>query len=87
MRLSLADALFCALMVGAGEVYFLADAVRLGATPLEQALVITIPLCVGTLGPLVSLALLGRFRRRKAVVVTGATAQALVLFSIVLRDT
>ncbi|MFZ1864024.1 MAG: MFS transporter [Polyangiales bacterium] len=86
MRLSLADALFYALMVGAGEVYFLADAVRLGATPLEQALVITVPLCVGTLGPLLSLALLGRFRRRKAVVVTAATAQALVLFSIVLCD-
>jgi MFS family permease len=86
MRLSLADALFYALMVGAGEVYFLADAVRLGATSLEQALVITVPLCVGTLGPLTSLALLGRFQRRKAVVVTAATAQALVLFSIVLCD-
>lgn len=86
MRLSLADALFYALMLGAGEVYFLADAVRLGATALEQALVITVPLCVGTLGPLTSLALLGRFRRRKAVVVSAAAAQAWVLFSIVLSD-
>jgi len=86
MRLSLADALFYALMVGSGEVYFLADAVRLGATPLEQALVITVPLCVGPLGPLVSLSLLGRFRRRKVVVVTAASAQALVLFTIVFTD-
>lgn len=86
MRISLADALFYALMVGAGEVYFLADAVRLGATALEQALVLTVPLCVGTLGPLASLALLARFRRRKAVVVTAATAQALVLFAIVATD-
>jgi len=59
MRFSLADALFYALMVGSGEVYFLADAVRLGATALEQALVITLPLCVGTLGPLLALGLLG----------------------------
>jgi len=73
-------------MVGSGEVYFLADAVRLGATALEQALVITLPLCVGTLGPLVSLTLLGRFRRRKAVVVSAATVQALILFSIVFAD-
>lgn len=87
MRLSLADALFYALMVGAGEVYFLADAVRLGATSVEQALVITLPLCVGTLGPLLSLALLGRFRRRKAVVVSAATLQALTLFTIVFTDT
>lgn len=87
MRLSLADALFYALMVGAGEVYFLADAVRLGATSVEQALVITLPLCVGTLGPLLSLGLLGRFRRRKAVVVSAATLQALTLFTIVFTDT
>jgi MFS family permease len=86
MRLSLADALFYALMVGAGEVYFLADAVRLGASSLEQALVITLPLCVGTLGPLLSLGLLGRFHRRKAVVVSAAIMQALVLFTIVLSD-
>ncbi|MGB5695187.1 MAG: MFS transporter [Polyangiales bacterium] len=86
LRLSLADALFYALMVGAGEVYFLADAVRLGATSLEQALVITLPLCVGTLGPLMSLAVLGRFHRRKALVVTAATVQALILFSIVSTD-
>lgn len=86
MRLSLADALFHALMVGAGEVYFLADAVRLGATTLEQALVVTVPLCVGTVGPLISLALIGRLHRRKVVVVASATAQALVLFGIVVSD-
>lgn len=86
MRLSLAEALFYALMVGAGEVYFLADAVRLGATALEQALVITVPLCVGPIGPLASLAILGRFRRRKSVVVGAVAAQALVLFSIVISD-
>ena len=86
MRLSLADALFYALMVGAGEVYFLADAVRLGATPLQQALVITVPLFIGTLGPLMALAFLGRFRRRKPVVVSAAAAQALTLLSIVAID-
>ena len=86
MRLSLADGLFYALMVGAGEVYFLADAVRLGATPLQQALVITLPLCVGTAGPLLSLALLGRFGRRKPIVVTAALLQAITLLSIVVVD-
>jgi len=42
---------------------------------------------VGTLGPLMALGLLGRFRRRKAVVVSAATLQALILFTIVLTDT
>ena len=86
MRLSLADGLFYALMVGAGEVYFLADAVRLGATPLQQALVITLPVCVGTVGPMLSLGLLGRFGRRKPIVVTAASLQAGTLLSIVVVD-
>jgi MFS family permease len=86
MRLSLADALFYALMVGAGEVYFLADAVRLGATPLQQALVITLPLFVGTVGPLMALGFLGRFHRRKPIVVSAASAQALTLATIVVVD-
>ena len=47
-----------ALMVGCGETYFLANAVRLGASPLQQGLVVTLPLCVGAGGAVLSIAML-----------------------------
>lgn len=86
MKLSLADGVFYALMVGCGEVYFLADAVRLGASPLEQGLVITLPLCVGAAGPLLALAILARWRRRKPVVIVGAALQAASLGLAAIAD-
>ncbi|MDA0205644.1 MAG: MFS transporter [Acidobacteria bacterium] len=86
MRLSLFDAVFFAGMVGAAELYFLAQSVRLGATYVEQALVLTLPLCVGAIGPWLALAVTAKRWRRKQVVVTGACGQAAVLATIVLAD-
>jgi MFS family permease len=86
MTLALIDVVFHAIMVGFGEVYFLADAVRLGATPLQQALVGTLPLCVGALGPMITLFALGRFGRRKPIVLAAAGIQIASLSAITSAD-
>jgi len=85
MRLSLVEGALYALMVGFGETYFLADAVRLGATRLEQGLVVTLPLCAGALGSLASLALLARVRTRKRIVVASTLVQVAILVALALR--
>jgi MFS family permease len=86
MVLALIDVVFHAIMVGFGEIYFLADAVRLGASPLQQALVGTLPLCVGALGPMVTLRALGRWGRRKPIVLAAAGIQICALTAITSAD-
>jgi hypothetical protein len=58
MRLSIAEGAAWAIMVGCSETYFVANAVRLGASPLELGLVVSLPLALGSLGPLLTLLLL-----------------------------
>jgi MFS family permease len=77
LRLSLVDGLAFAFMVGVGETYLLADAVRLSASTLELGLVVTLPLFLGAIGPLLVLRLLGRVRSRRRVVVCAVSLQAL----------
>ncbi len=79
MRLSIHEGVLYAVMVGFGDTYFLADAVRLGASALEQGLVITLPLFGGALGSVLAVRWLMARPRRKHVVVAGALAQAGVL--------
>ncbi len=81
MRLSLFEGAFYALMVGFGETYFLADAVRLGASALEIALVVSLPLFLGAAGPLLTLYALPRLgaRRRWTVAMTSLQCAALLL--------
>jgi MFS family permease len=86
MRLSLVEGACWALMVGLGETYFPANAVRLGASPFELGLVVGLPLCLGAAGPMTALALLRRARRRRPLVATTATAQAAVLISLAVLD-
>ena len=86
MRLSVADGAMYALMVGTAEVYILADAYRLGATAIELALIVGLPLAVGALGPLFALRSLARARSRKPLVVGAEFAQACVLATIGLFD-
>lgn len=86
MRLSLFEGSCWALMVGLGETYFPANAVRLGASPVELGLVVGLPLCLGAAGPIAALALLRRARRRRPLVAATATAQAAVLVSLVVLD-
>jgi MFS family permease len=86
LRLSIADGMCWALMFGLGETYFVADAIRLGASSLELGLVATLPLCVGAAGPILALALLARFGRRRPLVVCAASLQALALATLALCD-
>lgn len=86
MALSLVEAVFYAVMVGAGEGYFLADAVRLGASAVELGLVVSLPLFIGGLGPFPALALAARSGRRKPLVVACAALQAASLFALSVAD-
>lgn len=85
MRLSIREGAVWALMVGLGETYFVADAVRLGASVLELALTVTLPLALAGVGPMLALSTLRR-RTRRPVAVTAALLQALVLASLALLD-
>ncbi|NCQ34092.1 hypothetical protein GW813_03220, partial [bacterium] len=58
LRLSVAEGSAWALMVGLAESYFIAIAAFLGATPLQFGLVVALPLALGGLGPLTTIALL-----------------------------
>lgn len=86
LALSAAEGIVFALMVGLGETYFLADAIRLSASRLQQGLVIGLPLFAGSLGSLLSLRVLGRLRSRKPLVLGAALAQSLTLLSLAAMD-
>jgi len=79
LRASLADGVAYAAMVGLGETYFLADAIRLHASALEVALLVTLPLCVGGIGPIAAFWIVRRARRCRPLVVLSAAAQSLIL--------
>ncbi len=82
MRLSIFEGMAYAFMVGVGETFFLADATRLAASRTQQGLVVALPLFVGALGALASLALLARMRARKPLVAVSAFLQACVLAAL-----
>jgi len=85
LALSVGDGVFFAFMVGVGENFLVADALRLGASTFELGLVVTLPLLLGALGPLLALRILSRVPLRRALVVAGAWLQAcnwLVLASL-----
>jgi len=86
MRLSVFDAVVYAFMVGLGEVYFLADAIRLGASPLQQGLVVSLPLFVGSAGPVCALRLLRFLKARRPFVVAAAFGQATTLLALSIGD-
>lgn len=86
LRLSVADATLYAIMVGLGEAYFLADAVRLGASHLVLGLVVALPLSLGGLGPVLALKLLARWHARRPFVVAVAAGQALTLLALSTLD-
>ena len=86
MRLGVVEGVCWAVMFGFGETYFLANALRLGASTLEQALVVTLPLALGAIGPLIALRLLYRAPRRRPVVVSLAALQSAVLLAMAGSD-
>jgi MFS family permease len=86
MKLAVWDGVMYACMVGFGETYFVADALRMGASALELGLVVSLPLFLGGLGPLLALRLLALVRRRRPVVTVAAAGQALGLVAIATLD-
>jgi MFS family permease len=86
MRLSIADAICYALMVGLGEAFLVADAVRLGAGHFDLALLVSLPLCLGAAGPILALGILARLGRRRPIVASAAAGQATMLAVLALTD-
>lgn len=82
LRLSVFEGSAWAVMVGLGETYFVADAVRLGATPLQLALIVTLPLALAGAGPLLTLFVLSGGVRRKPIAATAALLQMSVLATL-----
>jgi len=80
LRLSVAEGSAWALMVGLAESYFIAIAVHLGATPLQIGLVVALPLALGGLGPLATIALL-RWRPRRRPLAGAAVAMQVAVLS------
>ncbi len=88
LRLSVVEGSVWALMVGLAENYFIAIAVFLGATPFQIGLVATLPLALGGLGPLITIALLRWRPRRRPLAVAGVVVQvsSLIGLSLLLRQ-
>ncbi|MEQ1505075.1 MAG: hypothetical protein ABMB14_22770, partial [Myxococcota bacterium] len=76
---SIAEGVLFAGMVGLGEFWFAADAIRLGATPLALAALVTVPPLVGALGAIAMLRGLRCATHRRPWVVAAALGQAAVL--------
>jgi MFS family permease len=86
LRLAVPEGVLYAGMVGFAEQWFVADSIRLGASALEQGLVVGLPLFVGAVGPLLVLRWLARGASRKRLCVGFVAAQALVLVGVALLD-
>ncbi|MCA9517624.1 MAG: MFS transporter [Myxococcales bacterium] len=86
MARSVVEGVLYAVMVGLGEVYFVADAIRLHASAVVVILVSTLPLFLGSLGSLGAVFLLRRLRHRRSLVVAAVVAQACVLAALAALD-
>jgi MFS family permease len=84
LRLSVAEGCAWALMVGLAENYFIAIAVHLGASTLQIGLVVALPLALGGLGPLTTIALLRWRPRRRPLAGAAVGLQVIVLCGLML---
>lgn len=76
LRASIRDGIWFSVMLGAAESYLSVLAIFLGGTPLQIALIATLPPLIGALTQLGGVKLMERGIARKVVVVRGAYAQA-----------
>ncbi|MCB9677938.1 MAG: hypothetical protein H6737_22760 [Alphaproteobacteria bacterium] len=79
LRMSVVEGALAAGMMGLGEFWFVADAVRMGAGPLQLALVVTLPQLVGALGAVGMVAWLRYATARRERVVAMVLGQAAML--------
>lgn len=86
LRLSIVEGVLFALMVGLAETYLVADAVRLGASTLMLGVVVSVPLFVGSFGPLLCLRLLTWVRRRKPLVAASNVLQGALWWLLAAND-
>jgi MFS family permease len=75
-----------AVMAGLGELYFVADSIRLGASAVEIVLVATLPVFVGAIGAIGGVRLLQRAVGRRALTVGAVVAQVAVLVALAVTD-
>jgi MFS family permease len=86
LTLAIPEGALFAAMVGLAEAWFVVDAIRLGATPIEQAIVVGLPLFAGALGALTVVRCLTLRISRKALTVGCVLGQAAALLSVALLD-
>lgn len=74
---SIIDGSGVSVMVGAGEQYVVPYAIALGATAPQAGMLATIPSFLGSLSQLAGLRLLGKWQRRKRLVLASVLAQTI----------
>ncbi|HEY9199102.1 MAG TPA: MFS transporter [Gammaproteobacteria bacterium] len=84
LRHSVRDAVAYAVMSGGGETYLSAFALFLKATAPQVALLATLPALLGSLTQLLSAWLVSRLRRRKILILIGASLQGIVWLPLLL---
>jgi MFS family permease len=84
LRHSVRDGVAYSVMSGCGETYLSAFALYLKATAPQVALIATLPPLLGSLAQMLSAWLVRRLRRRKRMILAGASLQALVWLPLLL---
>jgi MFS family permease len=84
LRASIRDGQCHALMLGGGETYLGPFGIFLGAGTLQIGLLATVPALFGAIMQWVGVFLMGRFKSRRRMIVTGVVCQALVWIPLAL---
>jgi MFS family permease len=84
--LAVPEGMLYAGMVGFAEQWFVVDSIRLGATSLQQGLVVGAPLFVGALGAWLALQLMRRFKSRRKITAFFTGLQGTTLLAIASLD-
>ena len=84
LKASIKDGVSNAVMLGCGESYFNAFSIFLRASTLQVGLLATLPQLFGAIMQWLGALNLDRFRRRRLVIILGASTQAVTLLPIAL---
>lgn len=86
LSLSIVEGALYAVMVGLGEAYFIADGVRLGASPMLLGLLVGLPLAIGGVAAAAGLRLMRWVSRRRPLLTGLVVLQAMVLLGLALLE-